>query len=183
MRSSVVIDIDGVLADFEGAFCRKFGFNHREYVELERRYPLKAYEIDLFVNSPLTYANLDILPLGVEIAKWFYDNKFDIHLISSRPEQLLTKTAFWLKRNKIPFHFLQVGVQTKLGSVLRINPVVAIDDMLKFVLSYADFDIPSLLIDQPWNQEENLPLSVRRIKNFSDFLAAMDTILKTDRGV
>ena len=34
-----VLDIDGVLADFEEGFCEAFGYSNRDLYSLEERYP------------------------------------------------------------------------------------------------------------------------------------------------
>lgn len=169
MNKSVVLDIDGVLADFEGSFCEKFGYNGRHLVSLEERYPEYKDDVELFVMSSVTYERLDVLPLGVKIANWCEDQGFDIYILSSRPTYMTKTTGLWLKQNKIPFHFLQVGVHRKITEIIRIDPMFVIDDMYEVCHTCSNFNVYSMLFDHPWNQDENIEVLWRRIKNFQDF--------------
>ena len=64
MNKQVVVDIDGVLADFEGAFVKTFGDDRRELESLEARYPSRSRSINEFVYDPHTYIHLEPIPLG-----------------------------------------------------------------------------------------------------------------------
>jgi len=169
MNKSVILDMDGVLADFEGAFCEEFGYNSRHLTSIEERYPEYEDDIELFVLSSATYDKLDVVPLGMKIAKWCHEREFDIYILSARPYYTVQSTGLWLKRNGIPFHFLEVGVQSKIQSIIRINPLFVVDDMLNVCTDCDKFQVYSMLIDWPWNQCNNLPTLVKRIRNFQDF--------------
>ena len=167
--NSVVLDVDGVLADFEKAFCEKFGYNKRHCVNLEQRYPKDTDLIDLFVNFSPVYEKLDTIPIGCEISKWCDKKGFGIHVVSSRPDYVTWTTSTWLKRNKIPFHYLSVANIPKVDRIIRINPLFVVEDILSTCLKCAEFGIPSFLVDWPWNQSDNLPKLVKRIHNFDEF--------------
>lgn len=168
--TNVVIDVDNTLADFEGAFCEKFGWEHRYFSKLEYRYSYKALEIGLFVNSPKTYETLDIIELGVQIARFCENENFDINVISSRPQSTEEITGLWLKQNKIPFHFLSTEDGSKIFRIRRANPLFVVDDMLDVCEQCANLGIPSFLIDHPWNQQRDLDGIIYRVKTFEDFL-------------
>lgn len=175
MKKTVVLDIDNCLADFEGEFCRKFGWKHRGFEKLEYRYPDMREEIEWFVQSPSTYRNLDVIELGVKIARFCENEGFEIHVVSSRPESTITDTCAWLKQNKIPFHYLSVENGSKLGRIERIAPVFAVDDLLRVVYGCSNMGIPSFLIAHPWNKREVLDGSIHRIRTFDEFLGKFTT--------
>lgn len=181
MNKKACIDIDGVLADFEGAFCEKFGWESRHLVRFEDRYPDRADEIEAFVSSSKTYERLDILHLGVQIVKFLKHRGFDIHMVSSRPEYCSQVTGLWLKRNKIPFHFLSVGIFNKFGYYANQNPALVVEDMYDVAANCASFGISTFLIDQPWNFSVN-SWNIRRIKTFEKFLADFEQISETLMG-
>ena len=170
----VILDCDGVLADFEGLFCRKFGWENRWFKSLEYRYPDSAYEIGLFSQASKTYEQLDVVDIGVKIARFCENAQFDIHVVSSRPEYTLQTTGTWLKRNKIPFHYLSVENGSKLSRIKGIGPMFVVDDLLEVCEQCAEVGIPSFLIDYPWNQKDSLDGIIYRITSFEDFLEILD---------
>ena len=58
-NKTIVFDIDGVLADFEGAFCKKFGYSNRNFADLVARYPEKEQEILKFISDVSSYEDLE----------------------------------------------------------------------------------------------------------------------------
>jgi len=167
----IVLDLDGVCADFEGAFCKKFGWDNREFVKLERRYPECEEEIGWFSQASKTYRDLEVMDVGARIARFCENEKMDIHVVTSRPIYTTQTTGEWLKVNKIPFKYLSVTNGVKLGIIERINPLFIVDDLLNVVEPCASVGIPSFLIDHPWNQKEDLDGIIYRISSFDEFLA------------
>jgi hypothetical protein len=180
MNKIVAVDVDGVLADFDGAFCRKFGWNKRHIYSLQQRYPTKKFEIELFVMSLYTYERLDILSLGVKIVRFLYENGFSIHIVSSRPENTDRVTGEWLKRHRIPFHYLSVGIPANIKPwhYMNMKPGLVLEDSLDIALSATKLGIYSFLIDQPWNFSVNSYL-VKRIKTFETFVEEFNKISHT----
>ena len=170
-KGRVVIDIDNVCADFEGSFCNKFGWENRDVVGLELRYPEHVEEIETFTWSPSTYEYLDVLDIGVRIARFCYTAGFDIYMVSSRPQDVEAITGRWLKQNKIPFHFMSVDSGSKFDRIHSIRPVFIVDDLFSVCARSADAGIPAFLIDHPWNQEDvGFHGIIYRVKKFSDFV-------------
>ena len=176
MNHHVILDCDGVLADFEKAFCERFGYDRRNFVNLQDRYPKLFDQIDLFVNFSPVYDRLDIIPVGYEISKWCEKQGFNIHIVSYRPDYTTQTTGAWLKRNKIPFKYLSIAQTSKVDRIININPLFVVEDILSTCLKCADLGIPSFLVDWPWNQSNNLPKLVKRVHNFQEFLEKVEEI-------
>jgi len=172
---SVVIDIDGVCADFEKAFCEKYGWNNRHLVSLEERYLNREEEIREFVISPETYENLEIIENGKKLANFFHYEGYKVFLISARPANTHLVTFSWLKKHKIIFDFMHVG--DKLNRIKILQPSFVVDDLLSVCEYVSDeLNIPSFLIDYPWNQQKYLSGNIHRIRDFSEFLRIFSRI-------
>ncbi len=167
INKEIIIDVDGVLADFEEKFVRTFGNTGRWKVKLEDRYPEHIDEIEWFVENPATYADLDVIPLGVKVLRLCYQSGYDIHIVSSRPAQAEQITGQWLNQNKIPFHFLSVGIKHKAQYIIQQNPIMVVEDMFDTAKQVGFRGIPVFLINQPWNQGR--ATGVHRIMEFRQF--------------
>jgi len=181
MCNRVVLDLDNVVFDFDGAFCKKFGWENRELVCLEHRYPDRADEIELFVQNPATYGKLDVLSLGTQIAKYCDENGMSTTFVSNRAMSAERITGIELKKNKIPFFSYSVGRESespKLARIAEIAPLFVVDDMLRVAEGCADISIPCFLVDQPWNFKENLHPLIYRITTFSEFLEKFDQLTR-----
>lgn len=179
----VVLDIDGVLANFEKAFCEKFGTNNRQLTSLEHRYPEIPEEVIRgFVESYKTYENLDIVETGYQIAKWCDLKGFKVHLVSSRPDWLYSTTEKWLNKNKISYECLTVGIKNKLGVISQLSPLFVVEDFLSTCASLSYLGIPSFLVDWPWNRLYNPDSKkVFRIKSFDDFIFKYEKMFAFDK--
>jgi uncharacterized HAD superfamily protein len=180
MNKTIAVDCDGVVADFEGAFCEKFGYENRHLTSLEERYPNKSYLIELFATLSKTYEKLNIIPVGVDIVRFLAKEGFDIHIVTARPDYCVQVTGLWLKQNKIPFHFLSCGIKNKFDYYMQLNPVMIIEDIFDIAVGAARFGHISFLIDQPWNFSID-SYGVRRIKTFDKFKRDFDEISETLR--
>lgn len=171
---SVVLDIDGVLADFEGYFCYRFGWENRNLYKLEERYPKRVEEIEYFVQSPMTYSSLNLIELGAKIARFCENQGFEISIVSSRPKSAEDVTMKWLQRNKIPFNYVSVGYLNKFLVIERLNPLFIVDDLTSMVELCANYGIPSFLMAQDWNKKLDSNGIKYRIESFDEFLHIFD---------
>lgn len=175
-NKKVVIDIDGVIADFEKKFCNEFGHDKREEYSLEKRYPSKEKEIRKFVDSPSTYAHLDTIPIGIDIVKFLHNREWNINIVSYRPDSAFGITYSWLCNNKVPFFSLSAEKsRSKIGRIKKVSPVFAVDDSGDIAESLEKISIPTILIAQPWNRDFSGKFP--RIENFSQFLSQFYRIL------
>lgn len=155
----VVLDIDGVLADFEGKFCTKFGFDKRNLVNLEKRYPREADAIREFVTDPKTYKHLSPLKIGQDINKWLSlpDTRATIHIVSSRPVGSYEITKAWLRLWNIKYTSLTIR-SNKIDHILSLSPDIIVDDIISVAEEvYKQKSIPAILVAHPWNETYFFP--------------------------
>lgn len=165
-RNNIVIDIDGVLADFESYFCWKFGWGHRELVSLDKRYPDQKDKIAEFVKSKYTYKSLAPIQLGLDIVKFLDEKGYNIEIVSSRPRGSFDVTYDWIKRRKIPFSNLIIEHINKLDKIKKLNPLFAVDDLPVISKGCRDAGIPCILVEHPWNQSDTVS---PRVSNMAEF--------------
>ena len=175
MNRKVVVDVDGVLADFEGAFCDAFGYERRELASLESRYPEHARKIVEFLNDGFVYKRLDFLQLGTEITDYLFHRGFDIHIVTGRPFGMEGITRRWLKNKLIHFNTLTLDAH-KTGAIALLRPLCAIDDLFSVHTALLGANVPVILVAHPWNRYsgENL----RRISNLSEFVDSFNDIIQ-----
>ena len=169
----VVMDIDGVVADYERAFCLTFGFDKREFFSLEKRYPNKLIEIRQFGNSPSTYRNLEVLQLGKQVYNSLIDKGFSVWFVTSRPFALVDVTKIWLGQNGFDRGALVIAEMYKINVILELRPILIVDDDSLLALRVILGDIPALLVDQPWNRKSSVP----RFSNLDKFDRELEAIL------
>lgn len=172
----VVVDVDGVLADFEGHFCARFGTDHRDLVNLEKRYPWCRDAIQKFVKRPDTYRHLKPLRVGVEIARWLREEQNAIlHIVSSRPLGTYEITQHWLRDNRIPYTSLTVRPD-KLITIKALQPHFLLDDIISVVEGcYQQWSIPGILVAHPWNETSFFP----RVESRDEFVRVFNRLVDT----
>lgn len=114
---------------------------------------------------------------------------FNISAITFRSKEVSSVTLDWLDKNfKNIFsdvHFL--GDKIAGGdSIKHLNSKgeyakdlgikIFIEDSLKNSLDIASYGISVILLDKPWNQEENLPENIHRVKNWSEILEKINQL-------
>lgn len=158
-RGAIMIDIDGVIADFELAFCDAFGFSNRHLYDLWDRYPSVSSElITEFVNNPDNYRNLVPIFGGVLLTRQAYERGWYVILCTSRNRHLEDVTIEWLNYygNSIKYHELSF-TEDKGEFVTRWNNQksdkikIVVDDNVRVL----DNGIPENVLRVAWAQEWN----------------------------
>jgi len=175
MNKKVVIDVDGVLADFESAFCNAFGHERREMVSLESRYPGKARQIYSFLNDAFVYKELQPIQLGLQIVEFVNKMGYDVHIVTGRPFGLEGVTRTWLKKYDVQFDSFTLDT-SKTGAITLLSPLCAVDDLLSVHKALLWHNIPTILVAHPWNdyKAEN----IRRINTLDEFITSFKAIIQ-----
>jgi len=158
-NKSLVIDIDGVMADFEGAFCDAFGTDHREEVNLEKRYPEHAEIIREFVKN--SYVYLDLIPIfeGLMLAWEAHHRGYYVILATSRPKNSQENTKIWLEQYNVPHNELWFTSNKGewIGKFNQYHPtrrvLMMVDDMVSN-FSNLPSGVQPVVFSQPWNKGE-----------------------------
>lgn len=168
-----VIDVDGVLADFEGYFCETFGDKNRNIVDLSKRYPKMKPKIVNFVRDKETYRYLDAIQLGLDIINWLHAQGVTIHIVSSRPLGTFTVTQNWLKSYHIPYSSLTVKAD-KVATIRSLQPSFIVDDIISVAEDvYQHLSIPAILVKHPWNETPFFP----RVDSIDMFIFAYQYLM------
>lgn len=175
MNRKVVVDIDGVLADFEGSFCEEFGYERRELASLESRYPEHAQKITEFINDGFVYKNLKPLQLGLEIINWLNNEYFGVHIVTGRPFGLEGVTRRWLHEHEIYFDTFTLDVH-KTGAISLLKPLCAVDDLFSVHTTLLRLKVPTILVAHPWNAYSGE--NIRRISNLHQFTKSFEEIIQ-----
>lgn len=98
-----IFDVDGVLANFEEAFCEAFGNKNRHLYSLSARYPeVDPDLIKEWVNDEENYRHLNPIFGGITLLNQVKARGFRIVLLSSRPRHLEKVTNDWLHLYNVP---------------------------------------------------------------------------------
>lgn len=181
MNKKVVVDIDGVLADFEYAFCQEFGSERRELVSLQSRYPNKARQITEFINDWRVYQDLNPIPLGLNICTYLDDEGFDTYIVTARPLGFESLTRAWLKRQGVNFTSFILD-QSKTGRIAVLKPLCAVDDLFSVHKALLHHNIPTILVAHPWNNY--IGENTIRVHDITEFVVAFEDVLAnyTEKG-
>jgi uncharacterized HAD superfamily protein len=153
-----IFDVDGVLANFEEAFCEAFGNKNRHLYNLSVRYPdIDPDLIKEWVNDEENYRHLNPIFGGITFLNQVKARGFRIVLVTSRPEHLEKVTMGWLRLYNIPYDSLILlgGYHiTKAEFLKNVQGIeLFVDDSvseLKQMKSYFPQTV-CLAWAQPWN--------------------------------
>lgn len=158
-RGSVVFDIDGVLADFEGAFCQTFGDNNRHMYNLMDRFPRNLSESILnFIESPESYSDLSPIFGGIVALNQFKQRGYHILIVTGRDKSLREVTRKWLYRYHVRYNDLYFS-KNKLEAIKdfqHVHPNLKVQYIIDDYVPVLDtvsrgLGIPALAWEQEWN--------------------------------
>ena len=176
MNRKVVVDIDGVLADFEWAFCQMFGDERRELVSLQSRYPAQARKITEFINDGHVYRDLEPIRFGLEICEWLNAGGFEVAIVTARPFGFESITRDWLKRYSVNFTSF-ISDRHKTGRIALMRPLCAVDDLFSVHKALLWHNIPTIVVAQPWNNY--IGEDMLRVRDLPEFIQTFEGVLES----
>lgn len=152
--SEIVLDIDGVLANFEKAACDYFGPCDRTLYSLTARWPTRAADVAAFCNDPETYANLSMVRNAADGVMRLACLGHKISYCTARPNVngMIDVTRDWLAVNCFETGPLWlVPYKEKAGFCRKLSPFAVIDDAPDHIKAMHELGINVVVFEQPWN--------------------------------
>lgn len=165
-----IIDVDGVLADFEGALVERvvevaeYGLLRdykRDVYSLEDRYkelpdgfPGVWKEVEKFLARPSSYANLEPLYTGVKFVDDLINDGWALIFATSRPSQVYNTTQRWLCQN-IRQYAKTGGLlmeSNKISLAQDVGADMLVDDNPDLVKKANLAHVTAFAWEQPWNE-------------------------------
>lgn len=185
----VATDIDEVLADFTSAFCE---YHNDKYNTSLKRKDFFSYKFtDVYkitrddVNERLLdffktdyFKNIKPIEGAYESIQKIRENH-GVIIITSRPHVIADDTNEWIVKHfpgcfsKIYYSYqpnFSCGKFNKYEICKDKGVELFIDDQLKYGINAAKAGIKTLLYDCPWNQEQELPENLIRVKNWQEIV-------------
>ena len=156
-RGTIMVDIDGVLADWETPMCDAFGYINRHMYSPYDRYPdVDRGLIEEFIANPANYEDLVPIFGGLLFCRQAARRGWYILLCTSRPKQTELVTNEWLQRYGV-VHDELIFAQKKADAILDFNERnpdkevrIAVDDSVSVLRS-----LPTRVYPVAWKQEWN----------------------------
>lgn len=181
---NVLMDMDGVLADFTWAFTKEAGIEpYSVRVQTDWAIPEVSKEIfaqtwKTVINTPWWWSNLPLVASREDInllRDLTYDPDYQVVFCTDRtgtpnPQR---QTRFWLE--ELDIHNANVVLSKRKGEIAKaIDADYSIDDKPENVACIhwmADVrPCKSYVLDRPYNRHFKLPSKVRRVYSVSEFL-------------
>lgn len=121
----------------------------------------KANELRIYEASPVHTTAQSVLQ------RW--NDQFELHYISARPEATYATTKRWFQRHDIPFDAIHlIGSHYKVNEAKRLDVDLFLEDKYDNAIDLNEtLGIPVLLFDAPWNRKP-LPEGVTRVYNWTE---------------
>lgn len=184
------VDMDNVLMDISRPFCRFLKRAYNIDLRHEDIYTFDIWEIlgvtrgrvnEMFSEYYQSHEFRGMQPIegSQEGVSELWNEGHDLFDITSRPSELIMPTLKTLERD---FQNRFVGIQftryhlnpndapTKGDVCRKLGVDIMIEDSLGFAVECAENGTPVLLLDQPWNQCDDLPQGVTRVNPWHEIV-------------
>ncbi len=189
----IACDIDNVVADF-GKTIDKYAkyynpeFDMRDVKDYDFRgvFPDGVFRkiVQNFQHSG-EYRNMSTISGAVEANHRLYEKGHQVYFLTTRNyyPSIWMDTLFWLDKKGFKFeemfHNLNLG---KLPLIQTLGLEVLVDDDPKEIEEVSDKNIPCVIFDQPWNQEVNENLYVKRLSQWEWIVHYLDDLESIKNG-
>ncbi len=195
-KIKIGIDIDEVLAELTigliDFYNKKYDKNFKAMdindIHLENFFNISNQEMsEVLEDFTKEEGNLKLMPLENSQVCINSLNDCELYAISARPKSIQDDTVKWIEKHyKNCFKEIHTlsdshGVANfdkgEFANSLDIK--IFIEDSLNNALNISSYGIYVILLDKPWNQEENLPENIFRVKDWNSIIEKID-ILKNN---
>lgn len=158
-RGTIMVDIDGVLANFEESICDAFGYINRHMYNIFDRHPDVPKDlITEYIENPANYVDLEPIFGGLLFCHQARSRGWYVLLCTSRPgtKEMNDTTIRWLEKYRAEYHQLHFA-QNKAKFVKQYDldnpdrPIrIVVDDSVSVLQSLQDKY--AVAWEQEWNQ-------------------------------
>jgi uncharacterized HAD superfamily protein len=196
-KLKIGVDIDDVLFPFNRGFInlvnKRFGTDYKvetwssPILEDETKFSKREIE-DLLDEFSFSEEAKLVDPIfgSVESIQKIKNSDYELHAITARPLYIENETRKWLERH-FQAHFKNIHhlgrshpgeeKQVKKGPLSKELEIdIFIEDSLRNSIDIAQYNIHVILLDKPWNQEENLPGNIHRVKDWNEILEKIEEL-------
>lgn len=194
-KKVIAVDIDEVLAGFIDYFVEYHNLHFKTTItkdkvvtfDLEDVFGVTKEEISTrMIDFGKAGHNVKMKPVAgsIEGVDALLEKGYELHLVTSRPGVIEKDTRVWIE-NHFSGKFTDLhhafnqkihkeGSKKKKWEICKeIGAGVLVDDFLPNALSCAENGITVYLMDAPWNQTEDLPENVIRVKSWKEITAQL----------
>ncbi len=186
----IAVDIDGVLANLTEPFLEYYNQREGTNFRLENVHTTNFKELfgingeeekkllDDFFKSDF-FSNIQPI-MGAQEAISHLSKRNHLVIVTARKEYIQDKTNEWIERffpdvfSEIHFaRNINSGDESKLSKFdicMEKGYEIIIEDDLVYANPCAEKGIKSILLNHPWNQEENLHPEITRVNNWQEVL-------------
>lgn len=194
-KKVVAVDIDEVLAGFIDYFIEYHNLTYKTEVSKDKVSTFDIHEIFGLTKEEAMVRmvkfgkeghNVRIKPVpgAVEGVDALIKKGYELHLVTARPSAIRPETEEWIERyfpkkftglhNAFNSYIHEEGSKKKKWEICKeIGAVIHIDDFLSNALGCAENGIKTFLMDAPWNQADDLPEGVIRVKSWKEIIRKM----------
>lgn len=194
-KKIIAVDIDEVLADFIAYFVEYHNLTYQTSYTKDKIFSFHLHEVFEVSKDEITErmikfseerhnAKITLVPGAKEGIDELLKKGYELHLVTSRPEAIKPQTEEWIKKH-FPGKFTDLhhafnpnihpkGSKMKKWEICKeISAGLLIEDFLPNALGCAENGIKVLLMDAPWNQVEDLPEGVVRVKSWKEIISRL----------
>ena len=195
MKSSkkvIAVDIDEVLADFIAYFVNYHNLTYQTRMTKDKVFSFSLHEVFEVTKEDITEkmirfskeghdTRITLVPGAQEGIDALIKKGYELHLVTSRPEAIRPQTEGWIAKH-FPGKFTDLhhafnpnihkkGSKMKKWEICKaIGAKVLIEDFLPNAIGCAENGIKVFLMDAPWNQADDLPEGIIRVKSWKEIV-------------
>lgn len=128
-------------------------------------------------SKPGYYRDPEPMPHALEVMRRLYDSGYELHIITARPTDKITRqdTLRWLAKHDVPFDSLvimahhgdhKLTADSKARLARKLNAAYAVEDNPFNARAYAEICDTVFLITNNLNKDEKMPRNVVRVFDF-----------------
>ena len=191
-KKVIAVDIDEVLADFINYFVEYHNLTYKTQMTKDKVFSFSLHEVfevstEVIMERMIKFseeghnAKIALVPGAKEGIDALAKKGYELHLVTSRPGAIKEVTEKWIEEH-FPGKFTDLhhafnpnihakGSKKKKWEICKeIGAGVLIEDFLPNAMGCSENGITVYLMDTPWNQQDDLPSNIIRVKSWMEIV-------------